>query len=63
MRHNWQLAVLLALGFGLIVYGLFRWSEVAGFVGAGVLLVVWSLLFVWDVSDDEQLDAGGGDDE
>lgn len=63
MRHNWQLAVLLALGFGLIVYGLFRWSEVAGFVGAGVLLTVWSLLFVWDVSDDEQLDAGGGDDE
>lgn len=63
MRHNWQLAVLLALGFGLIVYGLFRWSEVAGFVGAGVLLVAWSLLFVWDVSDDEQLDAGGGDDE
>lgn len=63
MRHNWQLAVLLALAFGLIVYGLFRWSEVAGFVGAGVLLTVWSLLFVWELPAGEQLDSGGGDDE
>lgn len=62
MRHNWQLAVLLAVAFGLIVYGLFRWSEVAGFVGAGVLLTVWSLLFVWDTPDDVDVLEGGGDE-
>lgn len=60
MRHNWLLAVLLAFAFGLIIFGLFRWSDVVGYIGAGVLLGAWSLLFVWNVP--EETPGSGGDE-
>lgn len=59
MRHNWLLAVLLALAFGLIIFGLFRASEIAGYIGAGVLLTGWALLFVWNVPDEKPAGTGG----
>lgn len=60
MRHNWLLAVLLALAFGLVTRGLFLASEAAGYIGGGVLFAGWALLFVWNVPDETP---GTGGDE
>lgn len=44
-----RLAVLLLTAFGLVVYGVHLWSVPAAFVTAGVLLAVWSVLFLLEV--------------
>ena len=43
------LAVLLAIAVGLIVAGVALISTAAAFITAGVLLAVWSCLFLLDV--------------
>jgi len=54
------LGLLLTASAGLVVYGVFQWSTPAGWIVAGVLLAVLSLLFVLDVPDDTQ--SAGGDE-
>lgn len=54
------LGLLLTTSAGLVVYGVFQWSPPAGWIVAGVLLAVLSLLFVLDVPDDTQ--SAGGDE-
>lgn len=48
-----RLAVLLLVGFGLIVNGVRMWSVPAAYVAAGALLAVWSVLFLLEVGEDE----------
>lgn len=49
-----RLAVLLLVGFSLVVNGVRLWSVPAAYVTAGVLVVVWSVLFLLDVPDDSE---------
>lgn len=49
-----RLALLLLVAFGLVVYGVQLWSVPAGFVAAGALLAVWSVLFLLDVDEDSE---------
>lgn len=49
-----RLAVLLLVGFGLIVNGVRMWSVPAAYVAAGVLLAVWSALFLLDVPENSE---------
>lgn len=36
--------IILLIGFGLIVYGLFLIGQIVGFIGSGVLAVLLALL-------------------
>lgn len=58
MKGNWLLAALLALAVGLVVFGVWQWSQPAGYVTAGVLLAVWSVLFLLDVPADAEGEDG-----
>lgn len=49
-----RLAVLLLVSFSLVVYGVHGWSVEAGYVAAGVLLAVWSVLFLLDVPENSE---------
>lgn len=49
-----RLAVLLLVAFGLVVYGVSLWSTPASFVTSGVLLTVWSVLFLLDVPENSE---------
>lgn len=49
-----KLAVLLLLCFGLVVNGVRMWSVPAAYVTAGVLLAVWSVLFLLDVPENSE---------
>lgn len=49
-----RLAVLLLIGFSLIVNGVRMWSVPAAYVAAGVLLAVWSVLFLLDVPENSE---------
>lgn len=49
-----RLAVLLLVSFGLVVYGVLLWSAPGAFVTAGVLLAVWSALFLLDVPENSE---------
>lgn len=51
---NARLAVLLLVGFGLIVNGVRLWSVPGAYVTAGVLLVAWSVLFLLDVPENSE---------
>lgn len=48
-----RLAVLLLVGFGLIVNGVRLWSVPAAYVVGGVLLALWAVLFLLEVDDSE----------
>lgn len=49
-----RLAVLLLVAFSLVVYGVHLWSVPAAFVAAGVLLTVWSVLFLLEVPENSE---------
>lgn len=49
-----RLAVLILIGFGLVVNGVRLWSVPAAYVVAGVLLTVWAVLFLLEVNEDSE---------
>lgn len=49
-----RLAVLLLVAFGIVVNGVRLWSAPAAWVAAGVLLAVWSVLFLLEVPHDSE---------
>lgn len=50
--REWMLAGLLAVAAGLVVRGLFEWSDGAGWVGSGVLLAAWCWFVLADDAKD-----------
>lgn len=46
-----RLAVLILVGFSLVVNGVRLWSVPAAWVVAGVLLAAWAALFLLDVPE------------
>lgn len=47
-------AILVMVGFALVAYGVGMFSPPAGVIASGVLLTVWTVLVVVDVSGGER---------